>query len=104
MRPVQGSRLGDRSPEAAARSRPAAYIAPPMWMLVTVRDGGIVPSPYAAAAKAAGLKLITWTLERSGPLDRGGGWYYQSIREVTDSDGVMFELLDVLARQALVSG
>ncbi len=80
------------------------YIAPPMWMLVTVRDGGIVPSPYAAAAKAAGLKLITWTLERSGPLDRGGGWYYQSIREVTDSDGVMFELLDVLARQVGIEG
>ena len=80
------------------------YIAPPMWMLVTVRDGGIVPSPYAAAAKAAGLKLITWTLERSGPLDRGGGWHYQSIREVTDSDGVMFELLDVLAQQVGIEG
>ncbi len=80
------------------------YIAPPMWMLVTVRDGEIVPSPYAAAARAAGLKLITWTLERSGPLDRGGGWYYQSIREVTDSDGVMYELLDVLARQVGIEG
>ena len=80
------------------------YIAPPMWMLVTVRDGEIVPSPYAAAARDAGLKLITWTLERSGPLDRGGGWYYQSIREVTDSDGVMYELLDVLARQAGIEG
>ena len=80
------------------------YIAPPMWMLVTVRDDEIVPSPYAAAARAAGLKLITWTLERSGPLDRGGGWYYQSIREVTDSDGVMYELLDVLARQVGIEG
>ena len=80
------------------------YIAPPMWMLVTVRDGEIVPSPYAAAARDAGLKLITWTLERSGPLDRGGGWYYQSIREVTDSDGVMYELLDVLARRAGIEG
>ncbi|MDE0539815.1 MAG: glycerophosphodiester phosphodiesterase, partial [Rhodospirillales bacterium] len=80
------------------------YIAPPMWMLVTVRDGEIVPSPYAAAARAAGLKLMTWTLERSGPLGRGGGWYYQSIREVTDSDGVMYELLDVLARQVGIEG
>ena len=80
------------------------YIAPPMWMLVTVRDGEIVPSPYAAAARDAGLKLITWTLERSGPLDRGGGWYYQSIREVTDSDGVMYELLDILARRVGIEG
>ncbi len=80
------------------------YIAPPMWMLVTLRDGEIVPSPYAAAARDAGLKLITWTLERSGPLNRGGGWYYQSIREVTDSDGVMYELLDVLARRVGIEG
>jgi len=80
------------------------YIAPPMWMLVTVRDGEIAPSPYAEAARAAGLKLITWTLERSGPLAQGGGWYYQSIREVTDSDGVMYELLDVLARQVGIEG
>ncbi|MEM6492534.1 MAG: glycerophosphodiester phosphodiesterase, partial [Pseudomonadota bacterium] len=80
------------------------YIAPPLWMLVTVRDGRIVPSPYADAAKAAGLKLITWTLERSGPLGGGGGWYYQSITDVTNSDGVMFELLDVLAQQVGVEG
>ncbi len=80
------------------------YIAPPMWMLVTLRDGEIVPSPYAAAARDAGLKLITWTLERSGPLNRGGGWYYQSIRDVTDSDGVMYELLDVLARRVGIEG
>ncbi len=80
------------------------YIAPPMWMLVTLRDGEIAPSPYAAAARDAGLKLITWTLERSGPLNRGGGWYYQSIRDVTDSDGVMYELLDVLARRVGIEG
>lgn len=80
------------------------YIAPPMWMLVTLDDGEIVPSAYAKAAKAAGLKLITWTLERSGPLSAGGGWYYQSITEATDSDGVMYELLDVLAQDVGVAG
>jgi len=80
------------------------YIAPPLWVLVTTRDSRIVPSPYADAAKAAGLKLITWTLERSGPLANGGGWYYQSIKDVTNSDGVMFELLDVLAQQVGVEG
>ncbi len=55
------------------------YLAPPLWMLVTVENGKIVPSRYAIEAKAARLNLITWTLERSGPLDTGGGWYFQSI-------------------------
>jgi len=80
------------------------YIAPPMWMLVTVIEGHIVPSPYARAARAAGLKIITWTLERSGPLGGGGGWYYQSITELTDSDVVMYELLDVLAMDVGIEG
>jgi glycerophosphoryl diester phosphodiesterase len=80
------------------------YIAPPMWMLVTVADGRIVPSPYAKAARGAGLKIITWTLERSGPLATGGGWYYQSIRDVTNSDGTMYELLDVLAQDVGIVG
>ena len=43
--------------------------APPMWVLVT-RDasGKIVPSQAAKDAKAAGLAIITWTLERSGRI------------------------------------
>lgn len=80
------------------------YIAPPLWMMVTVENGSIVPSPYAEEARAAGLKLIAWTLERSGPLGNGGGWYFQSIKDATDNDGVTFELLDVLARKVDVVG
>lgn len=81
------------------------YIAPPMWMLVTLNDAqDIVPSTLALEAKDAGLKIITWTLERSGPLKTGGGWYYQSITDVTDNDGVTFELLDVLAQDVWVEG
>ncbi|MEL6298645.1 MAG: glycerophosphodiester phosphodiesterase family protein [Pseudomonadota bacterium] len=80
------------------------FLAPPMWVLVTVEDGRIVPSAYAKEAKAAGLNLITWTLERSGPLKTGGGWYYQSIKDVTNSDGVMYELLHVLAQDVGVAG
>lgn len=73
------------------------YIAPPLWMLVTHQEGKIVPSVYAKQAKAAGLKIISWTLERSGPLHDGGGWYYQSIEPITNSDANVFELLHVLA-------
>ncbi len=80
-------------------------LAPPMWMLVELDDEGkIVPSDYALAARAAGLDLITWTLERSGPLADGGGWYYQTIADATDNDGVTYELLDVLAKDVGVRG
>ncbi|MEX0305353.1 MAG: glycerophosphodiester phosphodiesterase family protein [Leisingera sp.] len=74
------------------------YIAPPMWVLVTLEDRRIVPSAYASEAKAAGLRLITWTLERSGPLASGGGWYFQSVRDAAAGDGMAYQLLDVLAQ------
>jgi glycerophosphoryl diester phosphodiesterase len=81
------------------------YIAPPLWMLVTLDDAGaMVPSPYAAEATAAGLDIITWTLERSGPLAGGGGWYFQSVTDAVDNDGVYYELLDVLAQDVGVVG
>lgn len=80
------------------------YIAPPTWMLLTLENGEIVPSALANAANAAELNIITWTLERSGPLGGGGGWYFQSVADVTDNDGVYFEVLDVLAQQVGVEG
>lgn len=79
-------------------------IAPPTYMLVTVEDGKIVPSPYAKEAKAAGLKIITWTLERSGTLVDGGGFYYQSVKDVTGNSGDTYALLDVLAKDVGVIG
>ena len=80
------------------------YIAPALWLLVTEEDGKIVPSAYAKEAKKAGLKIITWTLERYGPLKTGGGWYYQSITDATKSDATMYERLDVLARDVGIVG
>lgn len=80
------------------------YIAPPLWMLLTIKDGAIVPSEYAVKAKQAGLNIITWTLERSGPLQSGGGWYYQSIKDVTETDGIVYEMLDVLAQEVGIVG
>ena len=80
-------------------------IAPPMWMLLTTdKKGKIGPSEYAKQAKAAGLEIITWTLERSGLLQSGGGWYYQSIKESINNDGDMLEVLDVLAQDVGVLG
>ena len=80
------------------------YIAPPLWVLLTLEDGKIVPSAYAKAASDAGLNLITWTLERSGPLSGGGGWYYQTVSEAIDGDGNMLEVVDVLAQDVGVKG
>ncbi|MBF0378098.1 MAG: glycerophosphodiester phosphodiesterase [Desulfamplus sp.] len=80
-------------------------IAPPMWMLLSIdKDGKVVPSEYAKKAKAAGLDIITWTLERSGLLKEGGGWYYESIKDAIDNDGDVMEVLNVLAKDVGVIG
>lgn len=80
------------------------YIAPSLPLLVTVENGRIAPSAYAKEAKAAGLKIITWSLERSGPLQKGGGYYYKTINEIVNDDGMVYELVDVLAQQVGVEG
>jgi len=90
-------------------------IAPPLWMLLEATPKGIVPSSYALAARAAGLEIITWSLERSGPLASGGGWYYQTLNGINPGpqwpgsgvirrDSDMLEVLHVLARDVGVSG
>jgi glycerophosphoryl diester phosphodiesterase len=80
-------------------------VAPPMYVLLTLdASGQIVPSPYAQAARAAGLDIITWTLERSGLLKTGGGFYYSSITPAIDNDGDMLVVLDVLAKDVGVIG
>lgn len=85
-------------------SQGVRIIAPPMWVLLAEKDGRIVPSIYAIEAKKAGLGIITWTLERSGFLKDGGGWYHQSIKNVIDRDGDTLEVLDVLAQDVGVLG
>ncbi|KAL1836194.1 hypothetical protein VTJ49DRAFT_5461 [Mycothermus thermophilus] len=81
-------------------------IAPPLPYLVTAKDGKIVPSEYAIAAKKARLKIITWTLERSGWLGdgSGGGYYYSSVANITNNEGDVFNLLHVLAQDVGVIG
>lgn len=90
-------------------------IAPPIWMLVEVENGRIVPSRYAREAKAAGLDIITWSFERDGPLANGGGYYYQTLNGrnsnpdsvepvVINNDGDMMNVLHVLARDVGVIG
>jgi glycerophosphoryl diester phosphodiesterase len=79
-------------------------VAPPTWALVGLQGNKIVPSQYSVNAKAAGLDIITWTLERSGTLTDGGGFYYQTVAPVIDKSGDTYELLDVLARNVGILG
>jgi glycerophosphoryl diester phosphodiesterase len=79
-------------------------VAPPMFALTRLEGTEIVPSEYALAAKAQGLDIITWTLERSGFLNTGGGYYYDYVRPVINNDGDMLTVLDVLARKVKIRG
>jgi glycerophosphoryl diester phosphodiesterase len=72
-----------------------------------------VPSPAARDAKAAGLDIITWTLERSGRIaeevlpTRGTAapeFYYQSTLAALQNDGDIMTTVDVLARQVGILG
>jgi glycerophosphoryl diester phosphodiesterase len=54
---------------AEVKAKGINILAPAMWMLLTPdADGNFKASEYTKAAKAEGLGLIAWTLERSGPF------------------------------------
>ena len=80
--------------------------APPTFALLALDgDNRIVASDAARHAQAAGLDLITWTLERSGVLADGkNGFYYQTIDRAISKDGDLMTVIDVLARDARVRG
>jgi glycerophosphoryl diester phosphodiesterase len=80
-------------------------IAPPfnyLLMQAGPDNQSIVPAPYAVAAKAAGLDIITWTFERSGPLaqvEATDEYYYTSFADAIHTDGQFYEVLDILVQQ-----
>eukprot|EP00903_Cladosiphon_okamuranus_P019768 g18170.t1 len=80
------------------------YLAPSINMMITEENGEISASAFAKAAKEADLKLIAWTLERSGPLATGGGWYYKSVTPAITNDSDYLVVLDVLAQDVGVEG
>jgi glycerophosphoryl diester phosphodiesterase len=80
------------------------WIAPPQQMLLKNAAGKFAPSDYAKAAKAAGMNIIAWTLERSGHLASGGGWYYSSVNALINNDGDMMEMMHVLHADVGVKG
>jgi glycerophosphoryl diester phosphodiesterase len=90
----------------AYRAAGIRIVAPPLFALLTAdTSGNILPSQYARNAKAAGLDLITWTLERSGILaDGDNGFYFQTFDSAIKREGDVYRVLDVLAEQIGVLG
>ena len=82
------------------------HIALPIWVLLALDQENkvITLSEYTKVAQLAGLHIITWILERSGPLEAGGGWYYQSITDTINHDSDMLTILDILAKKAHIKG
>ncbi|HEX7238170.1 MAG TPA: glycerophosphodiester phosphodiesterase, partial [Gammaproteobacteria bacterium] len=68
-------------------------------------EGRIVPSRAARAARAAGLDIIAWTLERSGNLAAPNkGFYYRKFGAAVTREGDVMQVIDVLARDVGVRG
>ena len=87
------------------KSRGVNILAPALWKMLALDSyGEIEPSEYARNARMAGLDLIAWTVERSGPLANGGGWYYQTVSDAINNDGDVMNVIDVLAREVGVIG
>ena len=85
----------------------AQIVAPPMWRLVDPAPGTplkMVPSHYAMYAKAAGLDIITWTLERTPPGLQGYYWQTLNAGSVPLVDGDNYALLYVLAKEIGILG
>ena len=88
------------------RSQGIRIVAPPTFALLAVdAQNRIMPSQYARDARAAGLQIITWTLERSGILaDGNNGFYFQTFDSAIRREGDVFEVIDVLAQDVGVLG
>jgi glycerophosphoryl diester phosphodiesterase len=81
--------------------------APPTFALLDVDSSNrIVPSQAARDAKAVGLDIITWTLERSGLLTDNvpNGFYYQTFDSAVRREGDLMRVIDVLARDVGILG
>ena len=95
-------------PEHAVTAQGVKIVAPPMWALLTVEKGKIVPLQYAQEAKAPGLDIITWTVERSGRIveevlpteGTSSPSFYYSTFDALDNDEAAPDAPDVLAKRS----
>ncbi|PGH15517.1 hypothetical protein AJ80_05534 [Polytolypa hystricis UAMH7299] len=94
---------------SSLRKKGVRTLAPPIFALLDIdeRSGKIVPSTYAKAAKKAGIDLIAWSLERSGPLTTVKArkeYYYSTVVEKVGSEGDVYEVVNALAKDVGVKG
>lgn len=78
------------------------YVSPPFNYLLTAKDGKVVPSAYGIKAKELGLGVVTWSLERSGPLSKvkaNKDYYYSTYADAIKKDGDMYTVIDVLVKE-----
>ena len=78
--------------------------APPIWALVSVEGGRPVASPTARDARAAGLELMTWSLERPVRVPAGTPHAVAAKLHALSHAGATMEVLDVLGRDIGVKG
>ena len=86
-------------------------ISIPIFVAIDLKNDELVISAFASNATAAGMELVCFSLERSGPLYvGGGGYYYQTVNglnpapgesgvSVINNDGDMLTVVDFLFRQ-----
>lgn len=93
----------------ALRAEGFRTLAPPIPTLLRLDDEGrLRASDYARRARAAGLELVTWTVERSGRIRDGRvegrerDFYYGSVLPALEDDGDVYRVIDALVREAFV--
>jgi len=79
-------------------------LAPPTLLLAnrTSANATIEVSNYASVALEMGFKIVTWSFERDGPLQQGGGFYNTGL--FADRDGFNYEFLDFMVKKANITG
>lgn len=95
---------------AALKAMGVRFLAPPLYFLIRTDNGVMLPSDYAIQARATGLQLVAWTLERSGPIKDlikhrdGRAYYYRSVVDALRDEGDVLRVLHLLASEVGVSG
>lgn len=87
------------------RAQGVRTVGPPLFALLDMKENQMASSRYAKDAKAAGLDIIAWSLERSGVLAQDkGGWYFQTVQPLISHEGDLFEAVHVLSHEVGIKG
>ncbi|KAG9404992.1 Glycerophosphodiester phosphodiesterase GDPDL3 [Aphanomyces cochlioides] len=80
--------------------------APPLFALLAVKDGKLVASEQAKAARAAGLDIISWSLDRSGVMaDKDHDlWYYQTVNDIIKDESIIFQAIHIFVQDLGLKG